>query len=458
MSVDTANPEGSSELNADSELKQGVSGRLLYFYVLGDVLGSGIYVLIGLVAGAVGGAFWAAFAVGVTVATITGLAYAELVTKYPQAAGAALYVNKAFKNKTLTFFITFCMLSASYAAAGSLATGFAQYFGEVWEAAPALVVALGFIVALAIINFIGITESVVANMIMTFVEVTGLIIVLVIGVVATAQGKVDFGRITEFSTDSNPALGLLAGVALAFFAMTGFENAANLAEETRNPRRDFPRALIGGMATAGVLYVLIAVTAAITVPIKQLAESDAALLEVVKTGILPLSVAVLTIIFAIIAMVAITNTCLVCLVTESRILYGMAREDVVPAPFAKVSSRQVPWLAILFSVIVIGALLVSGADLAQLANVTVVFTLLIYALVIVSAVKLDRHDRTDETFRAPRALLAIGVVANFLILGYVIYDDPGSLLYCAALLGVGVVLFIAERVLGGGTPTTDLES
>ncbi|MGO4244755.1 APC family permease, partial [Janibacter sp. RAF20_2_2] len=183
MSVDTANPEGSSELNADSELKQGVSGRLLYFYVLGDVLGSGIYVLIGLVAGAVGGAFWAAFAVGVTVATITGLAYAELVTKYPQAAGAALYVNKAFKNKTLTFFITFCMLSASYAAAGSLATGFAQYFGEVWEAAPALVVALGFIVALAIINFIGITESVVANMIMTFVEVTGLVIVLVIGVV-----------------------------------------------------------------------------------------------------------------------------------------------------------------------------------------------------------------------------------------------------------------------------------
>lgn len=458
MSVDTANPEGSSELNADSELKQGVSGRLLYFYVLGDVLGSGIYVLIGLVAGAVGGAFWAAFAVGVTVATITGLAYAELVTKYPQAAGAALYVNKAFKNKPLTFFITFCMLSASYAAAGSLATGFAQYFGEVWEAAPALVVALAFIVALAIINFIGITESVVANMLMTFVEVTGLVIVLVIGVVAAVQGKVELGRIAEFSTDSNPALGLLAGVALAFFAMTGFENAANLAEETRNPRRDFPRALIGGMATAGVLYVLIAVTAAVTVPIQQLAESDAALLEVVKTGILPISVAALTIIFAIIAMVAITNTCLVCLVTESRILYGMAREDVVPAPFAKVSGRQVPWLAILFSVLVIAALLVSGADLAQLANVTVVFTLLIYALVIVSAVKLDRHDRTEETFRAPRALLAIGVVANVLILGYVIYDDPGSLLYCAGLLGVGVVLFIAERLLGGGTPTTDLES
>ena len=362
MSADTTTPE----VNADSELKQGVSGRLLYFYVLGDVLGSGIYVLIGVVAGVVGGAFWAAF------------------------------------------------------------------------------------------TSIGITESVVANMLMTFVEVAGLVIVLAIGVIAIGQGDVTFSAVTEFSTDQNPALGLLSGVALAFFAMTGFENVANVAEETKNPYRDFPRALIGGMATAGVLYVLVAVTAAITVPIAQLAESDAALLEVVRTGILPVSVGIMTIIFAFIAMVAITNTCLVCLVTESRILYGMAREDVVPEPFSKVSRRQVPWLAILFSIAVIAALLASGADLAQLANVTVVFLLFIYALVIVSAFKLDNQDRHDLTFRAPRVLLWTGLVANVLILGYVIYDDASSLLYCAGLLSVGLVLYIAERLLGG-SPTSDQE-
>ena len=117
----------------DSELKRSITGRLLFFYVLGDVLGSGIYVLIGAVAGAVGGAFWLAFAVGVTIATITGLAYAELVTKYPQAAGAALYVNKAFGSKALTFLVTVTFLSASFAAAGSLATGFSAYFAEVWD-------------------------------------------------------------------------------------------------------------------------------------------------------------------------------------------------------------------------------------------------------------------------------------------------------------------------------------
>ncbi|MEQ4497620.1 MAG: amino acid permease, partial [Nocardioides kribbensis] len=90
----------------DGDLTRSITGRLLFFYVLGDVLGSGIYVLIGAVAGAVGGAFWIAFAVGVSVATITGLAYAELVTKYPQAAGAALYVNKAFRSPALTFLVT----------------------------------------------------------------------------------------------------------------------------------------------------------------------------------------------------------------------------------------------------------------------------------------------------------------------------------------------------------------
>ena len=120
----------------DSELKRSITGRLLFFYTLGDVLGSGIYVLIGLVAAAVGGAFWIAFALGVTVAAITGSAYAELVTKYPRAAGASLYVNKAFGSRPLTFLITVSFLAASMAASGSLATGFASYFSELWAGPP----------------------------------------------------------------------------------------------------------------------------------------------------------------------------------------------------------------------------------------------------------------------------------------------------------------------------------
>jgi amino acid transporter len=456
---------GTRSESGASELKRSVTGRLLYFYVLGDVLGSGIYVLIGLVAGAVGGAFWIAFAVGVTIATITGLAYAELATKYPQAAGAALYVNRAFRSRTLTFMVTVFMLAAVFAAAGSLATGFASYFNEVWALPPLLLVALGFIVCLAVVNFVGITESVVANMLMTFVEVAGLIIVMVIGIWYVAEGNADFGTLTEFKAEGNPILAVVAGVALAFFAMTGFENAANVAEETIDPARNFPRALIGGMITAGVIYVLVAMTAALTVPVGALADSDAALLEVVKAGILPISVGFMTILFSVVAMIAITNTTLVSVVTQSRILYGMAREDVVPAAFGTVhASRRSPWVALIFSALVVCSLLLVGWSLnraglgidivGRVATVTVVFILFIYALVIVSTLKLRGSDEREDTFRASTALLLLGLLGNLVLLVWVVYDDPAALWWCAGLVGVGVVLFVVEQLFGSKDGTS----
>lgn len=454
VTTDPGEPDG---------LRRSITGRLLFFYVLGDVLGSGIYVLIGLVAAAIGGAFWIAFAVGVTIATITGLAYAELVTKYPKAAGAALYVHKAFRNNALTFFITVCMLSAVFAAAGSLATGFARYFGEIWSLPPALLVTLAFILLLSVVNFIGITESVVANMVMTFVEVAGLLIVMVIGVLHVARGDADLGVLTQFTAEGSPVIAVIAGVALAFFAMTGFENAANVAEETINPSRTFPRALIGGMLAAGVIYVLVAATAALVVPIDTLGESDAALLEVVRAGVLPIDVGVMSTIFAVIAMVAITNTTLVVVVTQSRILYGMAREEVVPEPFGRVHrTRRSPYVALSFAAIVVCSLLLIGALLntvgvpvdvvERLATVTVVFILFIYFLVIVSALKLRGQDDRDDTFRAPTVLLYLGLLGNLVVFVYVLWDDPAALLWVGGLLLLGGALYLAQRLTGSKGP------
>jgi amino acid transporter len=452
----------------DSELKRSITGRLLFFYVLGDVLGSGIYVLIGAVAGAVGGAFFLAFAVGVSIATVTGMAYAELATKYPQAAGAALYVNRAFGKKPLTFLITVSFLAASFAAAGSLATGFSAYFAEVWSAPPALLISVVFIVLLSIVNWMGITESVVANMIMTFVEVAGLVVVMIIGVVYVAQGKADFGVLTDFEPAEGQSwiFALIAGVALAFFAMTGFENTANVAEETVNPAKSFPRALIGGMAVAGVIYVLVAISAALTVPVDTLAKSDAALLEVVEAGILPVPVGIMATVFAVIAMIAITNTTLVAVVTQPRILYGMAREDVVPGIFAKIHhARRSPWVGLIFSASIVILLLLSGELLnrigisvdvvERLALVTVVLLLAIYALVIVSALKLSGQDEHEESYHAPRFLLWIGIVGNLVLLYYVIDDDPASLIWCAALIAVGGILYAVEYFFGTKTAARD---
>ena len=220
---------------------------------------------------------------------------------------------------------------------------------------------LVFLVALVVVNFIGITESVVMNMLMTFVEVAGLLIVMVIGIWYIAQGNADFGVLADISVSGNPALAVLAGIAFSFFAMTGFENTANVAEETIDPHRAFPRSLVGGMVVAGIVYVLVSIAAALTVPVDQLAGSDAALLEVVKQGILPFSTDFMTTLFSIIALIAITNTTLVTVVTQPRILYGMAKEDVVPGVFAKIhATRRSPWVGLLFSAAVVAALLIPG--------------------------------------------------------------------------------------------------
>jgi amino acid transporter len=452
-------PSPVDDLDDEGGLKRSITGGQLFFYTLGDVLGSGIYVLIGLVAAAVGGAFWLAFAAGVAVAAITGSAYAELVTKYPQAAGSSLYVQKAFANKALTFLVTVSFLAASFAASGSLAAGFASYFGELWGGPPALLVSLVFVAVLVFINYIGITESVVMNMLMTFVELSGLIIVIFIAIWFIAQGEADFGTLTDISVAGNPALAVLAGVALSFFAMTGFENTANVAEETIDPYKAFPRSLVGGMIVAGLVYVLVSMAAALTVPTDQLAGSDVALLEVVRQGILPISTDFMVNLFTAIALIAITNTTLVTLVTQPRILYGMAREDVVPGIFAKVHpTRRSPWVGLLFSGLVVGALLITGTlvleaggnlDLVnRLALVTVVFLLAIYALVIVTCLKLRGRDEDERAFRANTPLLIVGLVGNLAILYYAIYDDPNSLIWCAALLAVGGVLYVAEKAFG----------
>lgn len=443
--TETAPPEDGEEL------QRSITGRLLFFYVLGDVLGSGIYALIGVMAFTVGGAFWISFAVGVTIAMLTGFAYAELITKYPQAAGAALYTHKAFNSRPLTFLVTFCLLAATIAAAGTLARVFGgTYFNQFVDGVPVAAVGIAFIVILSLLNFRGITESVWANMVMTLVETTGLLIILVIGGTVLAKGDADLTTPFELN-DGNPTLVVLSGVALAFFAMTGFENAANIAEETREPSKVFPKALLGGMALAGVLYMLIAFIAAMVAPLADLTAGegeDGSLLTVVQAG--PLAIPEL--VFSAIALVAVTNTTLVSLVAQSRIMYGMARQGVIPRVFAKTHpERRTPWVAIIFTASLVCVLLVV-ADVDRLATVTVLFLIVVYAMVCLAALKLRATKIEHDHYTAPTALLVLGVIANLAILIYTIVDDPSSLLWCGGILAIGVALYFINNAFMKNAP------
>jgi amino acid transporter len=136
----------------------------------------------------------------------------------------------------------------------------------------------------------------------------------------------------------------------------------------------------------------------------------------------------------------------------------MAKEDVVPGVFAKIhATRRSPWVGLVFSAAVVSALLVTGhfvqagggIDLVNtLALVTVVFLLAIYALVIVTCLKLRGQDEDERTFRANTPLLLVGLAGNLAILGFAVYDDPSSLIWCAGLLAIGVVLYLVERAAG----------
>jgi len=448
----TATETETSQRSSNVKLARNMSGALLFFYVLGDVLGSGIYALIGLVAGEVGGAFWTAFALGIAVALITGLAYAELATRYPVAAGAALYIAKAFRNQFFTFVVTFCMLAAIVSASGALALTFGgEYFKEFFDW-PTLAVAVVFVAVLSLVNYRGISETAKSNAVMTVVEISGLLIVLATGVAVVVMGDAKYEQVVDFKGEGSIALAILGGAALSFFAMTGFENAANVAEETRNATKVFPKALLGGMATAGVLYILVAISTALVADYDSIAGSEGALLEVVRQG--PFGIPPW--LFAAIALVAVTNTCLVTMVTQSRILYGMANEDVVPQVFSKVHpKRRTPWVGILFTfVMVVGLLLAAGAEVETLASASVVFLLFIYGLVIISALKLRGDEEHPEAgFNAPTPLLYVGLLGNAGLLFYTIQDDPSLLLYCGGLLAVGLVLYAVHRLAGQRSST-----
>ena len=100
-------------------LRKAITRRMLVFFVLGDILGAGIYALVGEVGAETGGAIWAPFLLALFLAIFTAFSYAELVTKYPEAAGAALYVNRAFRMPFLTFVVAFAVLASGLASAAS---------------------------------------------------------------------------------------------------------------------------------------------------------------------------------------------------------------------------------------------------------------------------------------------------------------------------------------------------
>ncbi|AWS46005.1 APC family permease [Streptosporangium sp. 'caverna'] len=423
-------------------LKRVIGRRVLLLFVVGDILGAGIYALVGKVAGYVGGALWLPFLVAFVLAALTATAYAELVGKYPQAAGAALYVNKAFNIPFVTFIVAFAVLMSGITSASAAARAFGGRYLAEFVTLPVIVGAFIFLGLVTLVNFIGISESVKVNVVLTVIEAFGLLVIIAIGVYALLSGQGEPARALEFHPANGAFLGVLGGTALAFYALLGFEDSVNLAEESKDPQRDFPRALFGGLMIAAVIYVAVAFTATMLVDTKTLTNSTGPLLEVVKVA----GFAFPPKLFALIALLAVGNTALINMLMASRLVYGMAREGIVPKVFAAVHpTRSTPWVSIVFTV-GIAAVLVATGDVGNLADTTVLLLLCVFTMVNV-AVLILRRDRVEhDHFRAPSWMPVLGALVC-LILALPITGRGGDVyLRAGVLIAIGVILWFVNRL------------
>jgi basic amino acid/polyamine antiporter, APA family len=423
----------------ETKLARKITGPLLFLFILGDVLGAGIYALMGVLSGDVGGVLWAPLLTALLLALLTAGSYAELVTKYPKAGGAAVFAERAYRLPVVSFLVGFCMLAAGVTSAAGLALAFAGDYLDTFVDIPAVPAAIGFLALVGCLNARGISESVKSNVVMTVIELSGLLIVVVAVSIMVGRGRGDLGRIVEFPDGATPALAILGGAIVAYYSFVGFETSANVAEEIRNPSKVYPTALFGALITAGVLYVLVGIASATALPPEELSKSSGPLLSVVGAS----GVGIPDWLFSAIALVAVANGALLTMIMASRLTYGMAEHGLLPPVLGKVlPERRTPWVAILATTVVAMVLTLFG-DLSTLAETVVLLLLFVFISTNVAVLVLRRDTVEHRHFRVWTVVPVLGVASCVLLLTQ---QSAKVWLFAAVLLAVGGVLYAVARV------------
>ncbi|MDP3691010.1 APC family permease [Bradyrhizobium sp.] len=447
-----ASPPSSS---VEPSLHRVMGPWLLLLFIVGDILGTGIYALTGQVAKQVGGVVWLPFLVAFVVALITAFSYLELVTKYPKAAGAALYTHKAFGIHFITFIVAFAVMCSGITSASTASRAFAANMSSAMDLGLSgwgiTVTGLVFMAVVAAVNFRGVGESVKANVVLTCVELTGLLIVIIIGLWAIGLGQGDVSRVLEFRStpDGGMFWPVIAATTLAFFAMVGFEDSVNMAEECKDPTRNFPRVLLAGLAITGAIYVLVSISAITLVAPEKLAEGETPLLQVVQQGApnFPLWI------FGFITMFAVANSALINMLMASRLVYGMSREHVLPPALGRVHrTRRTPYVAIGFTTLLAFALITFVGEVPALGGTTALLLLCVFTVVNVAVLVLRRDPVEHQHFRTPTFLPILGAVFCAFLTGpwtgraVVQYHVAGVLL--AIGIGLWFVTVMFNRATG----------
>ena len=429
------------------KLVRSIGPAQMALYGLGSMLGAGIYGLMGKVAGEVGNAIWLAFLVALVAALLTALSYASLGSRYPRAAGAAYVTQRAYGFPLLSFVVGLALVCSGLTSIATQSRVFAANIAGLFglEALPVEWLALGFLLILTGIVFRGIRESMWVNVLCTLVEAGGLLLVIVVGM--SYWGSVDYFEMPPSVGDDLPILLIMQGAVLAFFAFIGFEDMYNVAEETRDPERTVPLGLILAMALAAILYVAVAVTAVSVVPWQDLAEAPGPITEMVNRA----APAIPPIVFTAITLFAVANTALVNYVTASRLIYGMARQGLLPSMLGNVhDGRRTPHIAIAALFLILAPLALLGT-IAELAAATVLLLLLVFTVVNGALFVLKRRKGEKKgLFEVPIIVPALGaLVCLTLIVVRVSTGDWRAPAIAGALLLGTLAIYALMRATAG---------
>jgi amino acid transporter len=389
-------------------LRRTLSLPLIMFYGLGNILGAGIYVLIGQVVAHAGGFAPLSFLLASLLACLTAFSYAELSARYPQSAGEAVYVQEGLGLPALSVMVGLLIVLAGVVSAATILRGFTGYL-QVFLPVPEAPSILLLVLLLGGLAAWGIAESVRVAALITVVEIAGLLLVLYVAapaVLAAEAAWPDFAPLMN----GGAWYGIFLGGFLAFYAFIGFEDMVNVAEEVRRPEHNLPRAIVLALLVATLLYLLVALAAVIAVPADRLAASDAPLAWLYQylTGREPVAI-------TLISMFAVINGALIQIIMSSRVCYGMARRRWLPAVFGRINAgTRTP----LFATLVVSmAVLVMALwlPIGTLAKSTSYFLLLVFALVNLSLWRLKRSSPAPSgIIHVPLWVPAAGCVTSTL--------------------------------------------
>lgn len=386
----------------EAKLNRTLGLPLVTLYGLGNILGAGIYVLVGKVAGFAGSSTTLAFVIAMVTAAVTALSYMELAGRYPVSGSVSVYLHRAFGKRWLSTAVGLTMVAGGVTSAAALAQGFAGYLNS-FTPVPILAGSVGLLVVLGAIAIKGIGESAAMAAVLTGLEVLGLLLVIWFGRNAFTHINV------ESLVAIDPAVGLggvFAGAFLAFYAFIGFEDMVNVAEEAKNPRRTMPLAVLLALLASSALYLLVILVSTTLVSPAELAGSEAPL-----TLVFERSGANHGVFLSLIGMIAAMNGVIVQIIMGSRLLYGLAREGWIHNRFAQVhGSFQTPVLATL---VVLAAMVIGTAvlPLVSLAQLTSLLVLIIFTLVNAALIVIKRHHRDHGGFiDVPTVVPYLGVV------------------------------------------------